>query len=599
MSVESIITENLDIWTSAIKTKSASGRGGSSKLELYGIKKLRELILDLAVWGKLVPQDEVDQPANLTLKEQKAIRDQLIAQKKLKKTKPLAGLPEERTVSVLPKGWTWARIPEVLAFEEYALKRGPFGSSLKKSFFVEKGFKVYEQQHAINDDFYRGAYYITQQKFSELAAFEVKPKDLIISCSGTVGKVAEAPHDMERGVINQALLKISLNQDALLNDYFKVLFSAYFMKTETLTDLQGTAQKNMVSVDTLKNEPFPYPPVAEQERIVTRVAELMALCDQLESQSEASIEAHQTLVKSLLETLTNAKDANDLNESWQRISAHFDVLFTTEDSIDQLKQTILQLAVMGKLVKQDPNDEPSSKLLERIAAEKEQLIKDKKIKKQKPLPPVSEDEKPFSLPFNWSFCRLSDLEVSSGAGWSPQCLPTKREGDSWGVLKVSAVTWDVYKPEENKELPTHLEPRPELEVKSNDFLISRANTADLVAKAVVVPEFSPKKLMMSDKIVRFQFHENVNANYLNLVNNSMFSRNYYNSVAGGTSSSMKNVSREQIRSLVVPLPPSNEQIKILQKVEEISVFCEALKSKLRDSSKVKIHLADCLMKLEV
>nr|WP_317623688.1 hypothetical protein [Photobacterium leiognathi] len=117
------------------------------------------------------------------------------------------------------------------------------------------------------------------------------------------------------------------------------------------------------------------PYIDEQHRIVAKVDELMALCDQLEQQTEASIEAHQLLVSTLLNTLTNSADADELMENWAYINDHFDTLFTTEESIEQLKQTILQLAVMGKLVPQDPNDEPASVLLERISEEKAQLIK--------------------------------------------------------------------------------------------------------------------------------------------------------------------------------------------------------------------------------
>lgn len=112
----------------------------------------------------------------------------------------------------------------------------------------------------------------------------------------------------------------------------------------------------------------------------------MALCDQLEQQSYQSIDAHNQLVDTLLQTLVDSANADELASNWQRLSEHFDTLFTTEYSIDALKQTILQLAVMGKLVKQDPTDEPASELLKRIAKEKEALVKAGKVKKQKPLP---------------------------------------------------------------------------------------------------------------------------------------------------------------------------------------------------------------------
>ena len=334
---------------------------------------------------------------------------------------------------------------------------------------------------------------------------------------------------------------------------------------------------------------------SEQARIVAKVDELMALCDQLEQQQETSITAHQTLVQALLDALTTASERDSFTAAWARIADHFDTLFTTEWSIDQLKQTILQLAVMGKLVQQDPNDEPASELLQRIAVEKARLVKIGQIKKQKALPAIKDHEKPFPLPEGWEWCRLDQTSFSSEAGWSPRCDPTPRAGDGWGVLKVSAVTWDKYQPEENKALPAHLEPREQYEVQEGDFLISRANTADLVARAVVVPAGSPSRLLMSDKIIRFKLAEDVNGVFVNLVNNSPVSRRFYASVAGGTSSSMKNVSRDKIRSLVIALPPLEEQKKIVTKVNELVALCDALKVNVSTAQATQSHLADALV----
>lgn len=343
-AIQQILIDHINIWTTA-ETKKKSGRGRSSGngVSVYGIKKLRELILELAVRGKLVPQDANDEPASELLKRAQAEKAKLSSKKLPSYTLEVA------CSFVLPNGWEWTFIPYVVSNDKYAIKRGPFGSAIKKGYFVSTGYKVYEQQHAINDDFSLGNYYLNETKFQELRAFSVKPNDIIISCSGTVGKVAIAPSWMEPGVINQALLKLILNQDLLTNDYFKILFPAFYMQTETLSDLKGTAQKNMVSVDELKNEPFPLPPLAEQHRIVAKVDKLIALCDQLETQHNNAAEAHEKLVNHFLGTLTQSQNTADLSANWQRIAAHFDTLFTTEASIDALKQTLLQLAVMGKL----------------------------------------------------------------------------------------------------------------------------------------------------------------------------------------------------------------------------------------------------------
>lgn len=144
--------------------------------------------------------------------------------------------------------------------------------------------------------------------------------------------------------------------------------------------MTGSAGQKRVPRNFFENYPLPFPPIAEQIRIVETFSQLMTICDQLEQQSLSSLDAHQQLVKTLLATLTDSQNAEELAENWVRISQHFDTLFTTEASIDALKQTILQLAVMGKLVSQDPNDEPASELLKRIEQEKTQLVKEGKLK---------------------------------------------------------------------------------------------------------------------------------------------------------------------------------------------------------------------------
>lgn len=167
-----------------------------------------------------------------------------------------------------------------------------------------------------------------------------------------------------------------------------------------------------------------------------------------------------------------------------------------------------------------------------------------------------------------------------------------------GVLKVSAVSWGVYRPEENKALPVSLEARPEHEVAEGDFLVSRANTAELVARSVVV-DSTPSRLMLSDKIVRLRLTKLCDAHYLNLVNSATHARQYYARVAGGTSSSMKNVSREQILSLPIAVPPLPEQHRIVAKVDQLMAFCDQLKARLHQARQVHEQLANALVEQAV
>lgn len=503
MAIENLITDHLDLWTAAVRPKSSAGRGTSSKLELTGIKKLRELILELAVRGKLVPQDPSDEPASVLLERIAAEKAQLIREGKIKSEKQYPVISDTELPHSKPDGWVFERFGNVLINRDF--ERIPLAVSEREK--RKGGYDYYGASGVIDK--------IDGYLFDKPLLLIGEDGANLINRSSPIAFIARGKY----WVNNHAHVLDGLNEDLL--KYVCLHINAMSL----LPYITGTAQPKMNQAK-MNAIVLGIPPLAEQKRIVAKVAELMALCDQLEQRSESQLAAHQTLVEALLATLTDSTDADELAQNWARLSTHFDTLFTTEASIDALKQTILQLAVMGKLVPQDPSDEPASVLLERIAAKKAQLVKEKKIKKEKPLPAISENEKPFELPQGWAWCRLNDLALSSEAGWSPQCEPTSRECNKWGVLKVSAVTWGIFKPEENKELPESLEPRPEYEVKPGDFLISRANTAELVARAVIVPHDAPIHLMMSDKLIRFKFSKLVEPHFVNMVNNSVFSRTY-------------------------------------------------------------------------
>jgi type I restriction enzyme S subunit len=571
MAVENLITEHLGIWTSAIKTKSAAGRGSSKKLELVGIKKLSELILELAVRGKLVPQDPNDEPASVLLNRIEAEKAKLVKEGKIKKSKSLPQIAENEKPFELPDGWAIAYIPQVVSYDKYAIKRGPFGSALKKAYFTPSGIKVYEQQHAIGDDFARGEYYISEQKFKELSAFEVKPNDLIISCSGTVGRVAIAPNWMEKGIINQALLKVTLNESVLTNVYFKILFPAFYMQTETLSDLQGTAQKNMVSVDTLKSEPFPLPSISEQHRIVAKVDELMALCDQLEAQTEASIDAHKTLVEVLLATLTDAKDADELNDNWQTISQHFDVLFTTQASIDQLKQTILQLAVMGKLVKQDPNDEPITALVTNDYSKN--------------------DETPYLIPENWRWVKLGEISkrVSVGhVGKTSEYYTDEENGIAFlrsqnvrpGKISLIGLTFIT---------PIFHGKLKKSQLKKGDLLVVRvgANRGD---SCVIVEEYGE---LNCANIVFARPKNTAVSNYLNTYFQSPSTQKLLLGTSVGGAQGVINT--RSVEATFVALPPLEEQNRIVAKVNELMNLCDSLQARLKQAQTTQLHLTDAIV----
>lgn len=179
----------------------------------------------------------------------------------------------------LPKGWAYFTLANLASAEKNAIKRGPFGSTIKKEYFEPSGYKVYQQQNAIYNDFSTGKYYIGEKKFQELKDFELKPGDLLISCSGTIGKIALVPENAQRGIINQALLKITLDPRIVFAKYFSYFFGSESFQKKVLKNTRGTAIKNITSVKDLKQIPLPIPPINEQYRIISKVEELFSFLD--------------------------------------------------------------------------------------------------------------------------------------------------------------------------------------------------------------------------------------------------------------------------------------------------------------------------------
>ncbi|WP_223431945.1 restriction endonuclease subunit S [Pseudomonas sp. GL-B-26] len=548
-----------------------------------GVKKLRELILELAVSGKLVQQDPSDEPASELLTRVAKEKERLTSEEGLRTTARDDVPDDEHNFPSLP-GWACCRLGNLARFIDYRGRtptKTTYGVPLITAKNVRPGFISREPQEFIALDDYSS--WMTRG-FPRLG-------DMLFTTEAPMGNVAIIDIT-EQFALAQRVICFQLHELstgpflklAIMSSGFQVQLSA------AATGMTATGIKS----SRLKEIPVPIPPLAEQQRIVSKVDELMTLCDRLETQQADAGIAHSQLVQALLDSLTQASDATDFATNWQRLAEHFHIMFTTEPSIDALKQTLLQLAVMGKLVPPESSDEPASELLKRIAEEKGQLMEEGKIRKQKPLGEITEEEKPYELPAAWAWTRLGSQVIESGAGWSPSCEARPRDGDEWGVLKVSAVSWGIYRPEENKALPPNLEARPEHEVAKGDFLVSRANTAELVARSVVVEE-TPNRLMLSDKIVRLKLTALCARRYVNLANSAPLARIYYSQVAGGTSSSMKNVSREQILNLPIALPPLAEQQRIVAKVDQIMLLCDTLKRQINVANEKQTILLNAVI----
>lgn len=198
--------------------------------------------------------------------------------------------------------------PDIISKEKHSIKRGPFGGSLKKEIFVPSGYLVYEQYHPINNNFTFGRYFITKEKFKEMGAFSVKPGDLLISCSGTIGRIAEIPKDNFReGIINQALLKITLDENKIDKKYFLYLFQSDYVQKYLTKISRGVAIKNVPSVKELKQIEFPVPDLKTQQAILSYIESKFSVIDKVEEAVDKSLDKAEKLRKSILKSAFEGK----------------------------------------------------------------------------------------------------------------------------------------------------------------------------------------------------------------------------------------------------------------------------------------------------
>ncbi len=275
----------------------------SLKRTKANLKRYKASVLKAAVEGKLTEHwrkqhPDVEPASNLLERVLAERRAKWSGRGKYKEPNVLdtSDLPK------LPDIWTWVTWDSVLAIGEGAFKRGPFGSALKKSIFVPRGYKVYEQYCPINDDCSFGRYYITPEKFEELRAFEVKAGDFLVSCSGvTLGRITQVPRIFEKGVINQALLRVRLNSKIIDDRYFVRLFRSNFFQRWIFDSSTGSAIPNVKGVKELKAIPIPLPPLVEQQQIVAELERRLSVIDELEAAVEANLTRADRLRQSILQ----------------------------------------------------------------------------------------------------------------------------------------------------------------------------------------------------------------------------------------------------------------------------------------------------------
>ncbi|OQX38207.1 MAG: restriction endonuclease subunit S [Oceanospirillales bacterium LUC14_002_19_P2] len=570
-AAEQLLTNNLSTLALAVQNKSASGRGSSKKIDLYGIKKLRELILELAVRGKLVPQNPEDEPASKLLESIAAEKAWLVKEGKIKKQKPLPPIGEDEIPAELPSGWGYVRLGDVINVLN--------GRAYKKHEMLQEGTPLLRVGNLFtSNEWYYSNLELEPEKY-------IDNGDLIYAWSASFGPFI---WNSGKAIYHYHIWKLDLFDEPSLSKQY--LYNYLLAITEHIkASGSGIAMIHMTK-ERMEKLVLPIPPLQEQHRIVAKVDELMALCDQIEQQTEASLSAHTTLVENLLATLTSSANAEELEHNWQRIASHFTTLFTTEASIDQLKQTILQLAVMGKLVPQDPNDEPAAKLLERIATEKAQLVKEGKIKKQKALPPIGEDEKPFELPDGWEWCRLAELVTIRGGKRVSNGYKLLREPTPYIYIRVADMKGGTIDDSDIHYIDSQMRQKiSQYIITKDDIYMTIVGT---IGKCGLVPD-KFDQMNLTENAARLTPSAELSNSFLYKCLDSDFCQNQF--IDKTKQVGVQKMALNRLASTLIPLPPKTEALNIEKKVDQLMTLCDQIKTHLQHQQQTCLHLADAMV----
>lgn len=542
-----------------------------------GIKKLRELILDLAVRGKLVPQDPSDEPASELLKRIAEEKAQLVAEGKIKKPKPLEEIAAEEWPFELPSGWEWSRLGDVSVYIQRG--KGP-------AYVDQSEFRVVSQKCVRWTGLdLEPARYIEPASLVKYESIRfLRSGDILWNSTGTgtIGRACVVGNcSQDEQLVADSHVTV-VRPTGLLPVFLWRWIQSPSVQSELEGNASGTTNQIELNTSTVIAHLTPIPPLPEQRRIVAHVDELMALCDRLEAQQADAESAHAQLVQSLLDSLIQASDATAFAANWQRLAQHFNSLFTTEASIDALKQTLLQLAVTGKLVPQDPSDEPTDELMGKIAKEIAQLHSEGKIRKRKLITPFSTADAGFETPQGWKWLRLSQITRQIGDGLHG--TPIYSQGGGYYFVNGSNLKEGkiVIKPE-TKTVGESEYFKHKKSLDEQSILVSINGTIGNVAF------FNSEKIILGKSACYLNLAHGVSKHFVRLLIESPGFMKYALKSATGTT--IKNLGLKAINDYPIALPPLAEQHRIVAKVDQLTALCSQLTARVTQARNLNAQLA--------
>jgi len=566
--IESIL-QGFEVWTDAQGLKSKGRVKSIDNISLEGIAKLKELILDLAIRGKLVNQDENEETANVLLRNIRIEKDRLKNESGIGKTGIFIEVDDDIKPFELPQNWEWTFIRNI--GHDWGQKT------------PDKSF-TYIDVSSINNEIGE----ITNP--SILKANEAPSRARKIVKQGTVIYSTVRPYLKNICVINEEYSPepIASTAFAIIHPYLQMpgKYFYYFFRSPFFIKYVESVQTGIaypaINDKQFFNALIPLPPLEEQKRIVHKIDELMALCNKLEERQTTNLTTHHNLVKSLLETLTNAADADELQVAWEKLSEHFDTLFSTEDSIDQLRQTLLELVIAGRFKTQRENDTPAHELYKLIEAElTEKFGKQYSTELKRDASTIDPSELHFPIPATWLWCELQDLAILFNGKAHEQFVDEK--GD-YILVNSSFVSSEG---RSAKYVTSQLTP---LNKGNIAMVMSDVPGGKALVKCFLVEE--DDKYSLNQRIGGIETSSHIDINYLFLVLNR---NRYYLQYDDGRKQT--NLKKIQILSCPIPLPPIEEQGRIVEKAKELLELCDRLSDRIVRANEINQALSKTIVEV--
>lgn len=453
----------------------------------------------------------------------------------------------------LPTGWAYAGLEDISDLDRHSIKRGPFGSALKKEFFVPDGYKVYEQGNVINNDFDRGTYFINDEKFEDLKSFSIKPKDILMSCAGTVGKLAIVPDGVQEGVINQALLKLSVHPDIDLQYFFKLL--SYQIDEILKSNLRGSAMMNLTSVKDLKLVKFPIAPLNEQKRIVAKIEKLFSNLDN----SDKYLLHLEKQLKRYRQSVLKSAFEGELTKEWREKQTNLE---TADELLEKIK--IERTLYIENEIREKFKDKPEKWIKDKVKNEVDKFYTGLKY--------IEDDEKPFFIPSEWKWIRFEELTLNLDGNRIPITKSSRVEGciPYYGASGIIDYVKDY--------------------IFDGEHLLIAEDGANLLTRNKPIAFIANEKFWVNNHAHIVKSFSNIPHKFLSNFINFIDLKFYI------TGSAQPKLNQQALNKIIIPLCSLEEQIRVVDEIEKHFSIIDKLETVVQQSIKESKRLRQSILK---